>query len=266
MQILNGPTAPAASNGQNATSTTPALTASKTIKTLTAVFDLKIYPRQLPAFRGAVAELAGWQNDLFHNHKGDDGLYARYPLIQYRIKNGRAAIFAMQEGVAALQDFLMSGHTTLKMQGRYYPMAVLRMAKQDYELRLAESPQAYKLFKWLPLNPENYGAWQQCSDLVERIHLLERILSSQLVGFCACMDWRAPERVAASIQHLQLMEKVKAFNVQMLSFNITYTSNLVMPEGIGLGKAVSHGFGWQVPAAYSFGAEGFDGKDKKHGP
>lgn len=252
MQTLNGHSTPITK--------LEAKPSAATIQTLTAQLDLKIYPRQLSAFRGAVAELAGWHNDLFHNHDGDEGLHARYPLIQYRIKGGRAAIFALQDGVASLQEFLMSGHTTLKMQGRYHPLAITRMVKQEHQLYLADRPQTYKLFKWLPLNPDNYAAWQQCADLVERVQLLERILSSQMVGFCASMDWQAPERIGASIQHLQLMEKVKAFNVQMLAFNITYTSHLVMPEGIGLGKAVSHGFGWQVPAAYNFGEGGFKEK------
>jgi len=32
----------------------------------------------------------------------------------------------------------------------------------------------------------------------------------------------------------------------MQAFDIQYSSNLLLPDGIAFGKAVSHGFGWQL--------------------
>lgn len=261
MQIITSPTPSHTSETETTTIPAPAAISETVpialpITSLLATFDLRLFPRQLAAFRGAIAELAGRQNDLFHNHKEDgDGVENRYPLIQYRTRGDRAAILALQEGVPALQEFLMSGHTTLKMEGRYHPLGIVSMMKEQHSLHIADKPQTFKIFKWLPLNPKNYAQWQQCADLVERIRLLERILSSQLVGFCDSMGWHAPEHVSASIQHLQLMEKVRLFDVPMLSFNITYTTRLLLPPGAGLGKAVSHGYGWQVPSAFQFDTE-----------
>ncbi len=42
-----------------------------TIRTLYLHFDLPLFHRQIPQWRGAFAELAGVENDLFHNHKNE---------------------------------------------------------------------------------------------------------------------------------------------------------------------------------------------------
>ena len=43
--------------------------ANKTsLHTLLVHFDLRLHPKQLSRWRGAVAEDAGWNKDAFHNH------------------------------------------------------------------------------------------------------------------------------------------------------------------------------------------------------
>ena len=44
------------------------------------------------------------------------------------------------------------------------------------------------------------------------------------------------------------MKKVRLHGNPMIAFNITYDANVLLPSGIALGRGVSTGFGWQVPA------------------
>lgn len=254
------------------------------IRTLQVSFDLPIFPRQIPQWRGAFVEFAGIENDLFHNHKNDEfdlktelemmeasdpsqistsqepvasstppillsssTYHYRYPLIHYRMKRNHAAIFAINDGIEALQATLSSRSWRINWEGEPRQLQITGMEMNEYYLRMLARPKTYRLYKWLALNEENYKAWLACDNLVERIQLLERILNSHLLAFARSVGWRLPERLEVSIQNIQQVSKVRCHNTPLLAFNVTYTANALLPPHIALGKAVSHGFGWQRP-------------------
>lgn len=259
-----------------------------TIRTLSIHFDLPLFPRQIPQWRGAFAEFAGAENDVFHNHKNDllftmdhlpteaqegsawkDGQWSidngqsamdndpfsmgnesyhyRYPHIQYRAYQGKASIFAINDGIEAVQSVLSNNAWHINWEGAQRPLQVTGMQMQEYTLRLLSRPKTYHLYKWLALNAENYEKWQQCAGLVDRIALLERILTSHLIAFAGSVGWRVPERLEVCLQHIQSIDTIYYHQIPLLAFNVSYTVNALLPPHIALGKAVSHGYGWQVP-------------------
>ncbi|MCB9051335.1 MAG: CRISPR-associated endonuclease Cas6 [Lewinellaceae bacterium] len=223
-------------------------TPAEPIRTLSLSFDLPIYSRQIPQWRGAFIELAGFADDLFHNHdNAKDGYRYRYPLIQYRMRKGKAAIMAINEGVDALQRVLASTDWKINWEGKPLALKIEGLHMDEHYLRMLAQPKQYKLYKWLALNQENYERWQQCRNLAERSALLENILAGQILGFCTAMGYRLPERLEANLQHLQFMQQVRTFGNPMIAFNVSYDANVLLPAHIGLGRSVSHGFGWQVP-------------------
>jgi len=254
------------------------------IRTLQVSFDLPIFPRQIPQWRGAFVEFAGIENDLFHNHKNDEfdlktelemmeasdpsqistsqepvasstppillsssTYHYRYPLIQYRMRRNHAAIFAINDGIEALQTTLSSRSWGINWEGEPRQLQITGMEMNEYHLRMLARPKTYRLYKWLALNEKNYKAWLACGNLVERIQLLERILNSHLLAFARSVGWRLPERLKVSIKNIQQVSKVRCHNTPLLAFSVTYTANALLPPHIALGKAVSHGFGWQRP-------------------
>lgn len=252
------------------------------IRTLSLSFDLPLYTREIPQWRGAFAELAGVENDLFHNHKNElaftiehlpfteaqetgaledapsspengqwnlvnNQYHYRYPFIHYRIQKGQASIFALNDGIEAVQSVLSNNAWRIHWEGTPRPLLITGMQMQEYTLRVLPRPKTYKLFKWLALNAENYEKWQQCNSLVERIALLERILAAHILAFAGSVGWQLPERLEVNLQNLQRIETVRCHGIPMLAFNVSYTANVLLPPHIALGKAVSHGFGWQVP-------------------
>lgn len=62
------------------------------------------------------------------------------------------------------------------------------------------------------------------------------------------MGYRLPERLEVNLHEIQFMKKVRLYGNPMIAFNITYDANVLLPSGIALGRGVSTGFGWQVPA------------------
>lgn len=220
---------------------------TKLLRTLTLSFNLPIYARQIRQWRGAFIEMAGWENDYFHNHIDAEKVHYRYPVIQYRIHKRNAAIFALNEGVDALQEVLAKHDWTINWEGSERALMIEDLRMQEHYLRMCARPLTYKLFKWLPLNQENYQRYQECRNMVERIILLERILGSNLIALCASLDWRLPERLEVSIQHIQQVETVNYHGIPMLAFNLSYNANILLPPQIAIGRSVSHGFGWQQP-------------------
>lgn len=218
-----------------------------TIRTLSLTFTHPLYARQIPQWRGAIIEMGGWENDLFHNHRGDDGYHYRYPRIHYRQHKGHAALFGINEGVDALQQVLATQDWQINWEGKPTPLQIQDLRMNEHHLRMLAQPKAYKVFNWLPFNDTNYQAWKECRNLVERVQLLERILAAHIIAFLASVEWRLPERMEISLQHIQQAKQVKFHGVPMLAFNISFTSNVLLPPGIAFGKAVSHGFGWTKP-------------------
>lgn len=216
------------------------------IRTLSLTFDLPIYPRQIPQWRGAFIEMAGLGSTLFHNHNGGEGYHYRYPLIQYRVYRGKASILAINEGVQAVQQALSENTWELNWQGLRQNLNIEDMRLDEHALRMTSRPKHYNLYKWLALNQDNYQRWQKCKNLIERIQLLEEVLVGHILSFCTAMSFQLPERLEVNLQNMQLLEKVRCHEVEVLAFNVSYSANINLPRGIGLGKSVSHGFGWQV--------------------
>lgn len=219
------------------------------LRLLHLTFNLPLYPRQLAQWRGAFVEMAGWDNDWLHNHDGEKEAYHyRYPLVHYRAWHGKAAITAINEGIEAVQEALAASSWDITWEGAPKTLQVEGLNMKEHHLRMLPRPKTYQLFKWLALNQENYERWQREKSLVRRAAMLENILAGQILGFCSAMGWRLPERLEVNLQDIQFMQKVRCFGNAMVAFNVRYDANVLLPSGIALGRGVSHGFGWQVPA------------------
>lgn len=216
------------------------------LKQLALTFNLPIYPRQIKQWRGAFIEMAGWTDDLFHNHKGEDGYHYRYPLIQYRVMDKKAAIMAIGDGVEVLQKVLSDQDWEINWQGEKVRLQIHDLRMQEHALRWSRTPKTYRLFRYLPFKTENYERWKACTNLTERVNLLESIITGHLLGYARAMDWPVDETIKVDLQYIQLMEKVRYHETHLLAFNLTYSCNLALPEGIGLGRGISHGFGRQI--------------------
>lgn len=219
------------------------------LRTLLLQFNLPLYTRQLPQWRGAFIEMAGWTDDRFHNHRNDRGdLRYRYPLIQYRVRRRKAALFAVNEGVEALQGVLASSDWQLPWRGQTQPLMVEDLRMQEHELTLTDRPRTYKLYKYLALNNENFERWRRADGLIERTQLLERVLRGHLLSCMWGLGWAGDQPVQVRILEMRKTQYVPFKGRQQLAFDLVYTANVALPPQIALGRVVSHGFGWQAPA------------------
>ena len=171
----------------------------------------------------------------------------RYPLIQYRVQQGKAAIFALNDGVQALQQVLATSDWNVNWNGQKRHLQIEELRTKTHQLEVQKTAEAYKLYDWIALNQENYEEWQNCANLVQRIQLLERLLRNHLMVFCYGMDWKPTQKVEVSIQNIEEMYALDLYDARVLAFTIEFKTNLTLPPYVALRQSSSQGFGKTRP-------------------
>lgn len=217
---------------------------AKHIKVLTLRFNTDIAAWEIPLFRGAVLNAIGSDVDiLYHNHAADNGYRYSYPLIQYKRLGGKAAIVCVEEGVDSIGQFLMAQQPEIVLGERAAKLEMASVRPQNVLMQTWQSNFDYRLQHWLPLNSENYRRYQELESLTERIALLESILKGNLLSMCKGLGIYLSEELRVSITRLSDPHLVKVKGIRVMSFDVDFRSNLSLPDGLGIGKNASLGYG-----------------------
>ncbi|MEZ5038506.1 MAG: CRISPR-associated endonuclease Cas6 [Saprospiraceae bacterium] len=218
-----------------------------TLRLLSLSFNLPLQPRDIPQWRGAWAQLAGRQNDLFHNHDGETAYHYRYPLVQYRVQGQRAALVAFNEGIEAVQRVLAAKDWVIQWKGAPFELRLEDLQLREPQLSFVESPLKYRIRCWLPFSQKNFDKWLAAEALLEQVALLNGILVGQLLCFFSGMGWQVPQRLEADILSIDRVGKVEVHGTMRPTFEVTFRSNVALPAYLALGKAVALGFGQTSP-------------------
>lgn len=215
---------------------------SKNIRLLTVSFDFELDYNDIHRFRSAVIETTRRKNDLFHNHSPNGSIY-RYPLIQYKRLNKKAALLCIEEGIEGLQDFFVATDWKLDIGDKRQPVKVENLRVRQHRIGVWEKSFRYNISRWLPLNQENYRKYHQLEDFGQKITLLEKILLANILSFLQGINLYVEEKIEVKITEIlaQRIERYK--NQDMQAFNLNFETNVSLPNYIGLGKGSSSGFG-----------------------
>lgn len=220
-----------------------------TISSLSATFDTPLEKHQISDFRKKVWSFVGMGNDLFHNHKLENGRIVgnlqRYPLIQFRTYKGCANIWAVNEGVPALRALVENPH--------FLPLKDSLVAQHDFEIAVLplQEKRLYKLFGYVPFDKDNYRAYKQADTMQQRIALLEKVLTSHLVLFAYGVGWNLAkdtpiEVVLHDITHIGRAPYTVASTQERLeytAFDVSFYVNMVLPDQAGIGNLKALGYG-----------------------
>lgn len=215
----------------------------KKIKLLTVTFDTEIRDFEIPAFRGAVVDKVGRDNILFHNHLDDDKLLYKYPLIQYKTINRKPAIQCIDLGVDEIHKFFEKNSWDLIISDRKLEMKILRLDMNQFTMQVWDKLFNYSIRNWIALNKQNYETYLTIDGLAEKVALLEKILTANILAFAKGINWTVDKPIIVKIKTLSETRDVKLKGRTVLGFNVMFASNVFIPKYIGLGKSVSLGFG-----------------------
>ena len=204
-------------------------------------FSPSITMSELPKFRGAVIAAAGKDNTLFHNHT-DEGFAYRYPLVQYRVMGGKAAMLCLNDGIEQMQS-LLGGSFLMQPQhfaGRTEQIVVEDLRVNEFELCFLEQPVRYHISHWLAFNQENYRQWQALATDEERVAKLNALLVGNIISFAKGVGWQLEERVEINIDFATIGTRYTNYKgKRLVAITAEFDANLFLPRGIALGKGVS---------------------------
>ncbi|GAB4499692.1 MAG: hypothetical protein OHK0019_37130 [Saprospiraceae bacterium] len=206
--------------------------------------DYALRAGEVPAFRRFVNLFVGQDNDLFHNHEAPGKYRYRYPLVQYKSLDRKATLVGLADaGVGALNALLE--HPEFRERCIEWIGEQFAVTEQITDTLLLNTAPVhnYRLQNYIALNEKNLADWQNNQSLPARSALLERCIVGHILKFCSAIQWLLPPK---SLQ-VELLDyrshKTTAFDNPFLAFDVLFRTNITLPEHIGLGKAVSHGFG-----------------------
>ncbi|MEY4926580.1 MAG: hypothetical protein RI894_1016 [Bacteroidota bacterium] len=218
------------------------------IRILTVVFVGDIARSELSAFRGAMAEKAGLEHELFHNHNNAEGAatgyHYRYPLIQYKLLGKQPTLVCVNEGIEGLQVFFGQADWTLTMRGRPIALRIADMQLQTFSPSVAAGLQhRYRLVDWQALNQKNYADYKVLDGLVAQTAFLQKKLIGCIIAFASGIDWFIETPIEVIITGFAAHSRNYKQKTAVMTFDVQFKTNVQLPLGIGIGKGASLGFG-----------------------
>ena len=213
------------------------------VPSLTIRFNTPIRHSELPLFRGAVIAALPHDSVLFHNHLGD-GLRYSYPLIQYKQLGGKAAIVCIGKGTESVWELFAGNHFDMRLGARNVVATVMSIDDTSTDITIDNNtPHKYRLRRWLPFNQDNYQHYLATESLSARIDQLNHILTGNVLAMLKGIGIILKEQLQVDITSMAESKIIRYKDIKLLSLDATFTTNIVLPEYIGLGKHVSLGYG-----------------------
>ena len=208
--------------------------AVKRLKYLRVEFEGEIRPHEIPAFRGAVVDKVGQERDVFHNHNKPTGYIYRYPLVQYKSIRKQPSLLCIDYGVEEIHHFFQNKDWSLEISGRKLNMHISRLDMKQYNLQAWDKLFHYNIRNWIALSQDSYRDYQAFENLADRIRFLETKLVGNILSFAKGVDWHVDKQIEAHIKELRDPRWVSLKGKKVLGFNLDFTSNVFLPNFIGL--------------------------------
>lgn len=198
--------------------------------------------------RGYIGNLFKEYSPLLHNHLADGSLRNQYPLVQYKVVDQKPFIIGIGEGAGLLTELFLK-LKELVLEDRTYPIHHKNIVSSTHQFTLGSDLYTYT-FKnpWMSLNQTNHARWLQ-SDEEQKQQLLKRILVGNILSFLKGVGIHVKEQILCNL-NVKAQTTTGFKDQQMLAFSGSFVSNIDLPDYVGLGKAVSRGYGTLTKAMH----------------
>lgn len=207
-------------------------------------FAQPIFPYDIPKFRAAVIEKTERKAALFHNHKDNQQVFYRYPLIQYKVTQKKASIICLESGTDDIHHLLQHRNMELRIGQHIHTFEVEDVDLHYHQVQTWQTTFEYSLLNWLALNQKHLAIWQSLEgDETAQLNLLTSILKGNILAFAKGIDWWIAEQVTLTITKIKQLKPLTFKRKEMLAFTLNFKTNVSLPNYVGLGKGSSIGFG-----------------------
>lgn len=202
--------------------------------------ELYLKTRDAHKLRGFFGDYFKEHSPLLHNHMGNGELRYAYPLVQYKVIEKIPYLIGINQGSELLIAlFTKIGH--LNINGENININNKRIKNFIVNTGTEDDLHQYQFMTlWMGLNQENYKVYSSLDEKDKSAKLI-RVLKGNILSFFKGIGYFEEKKI---LMTLKLSPKSTLFkNKRMIAFYGGFTSNVLLPDLIGLGKAVSRGFG-----------------------
>lgn len=193
--------------------------------------------------RGAIAA-AFTTDNWFHQHATNGQPLYRYPQVQYRWHGGHGLIIGW---LTAAERLLALPWLDLEL--RLGAATAVRISDVRLETRhapfgIGERLRHYRFVSPVLLfNQRVYAAYRTMTTAPQRQAERDRLLVANLLIALRGLGIHFPERLYATFTQCTTVS-CHYKRQELIGVQGEFVSNALLPNGLGIGHAVSHGFGW----------------------
>ena len=204
-------------------------------------FERHLSPGEATHLRGHFASVFT-EEEMLHHHRRDGSLIYAYPRVQFKVIDRTAHLVGLAEA-GELVERLWREVESARLGQEELPVLEATLLRRRELLGECTEPVEYRFVNpWLGLNQENHSRYQRARTDAERQALLERVLIGNCLAVAKAFGHRVEGRVTADARRLR--PRTCRFKEQpMVGFEGLFRMNFRLPNGIGIGKSVSRGFG-----------------------
>ena len=183
-------------------------------------------------------------NDLFYKRLVSGNPYC-YPVVQFKRINGYATIICIGEGTESIGGFFSSANERINPGEKKAALEIETVKAEKTLIQTWESNFTYTIRKYLPLSNDSYAEYQKIDEINGSYAFIAQILKANISLFAKSIGIHLDREISCIIRELEekAKAKVKYKNHTFVSFDLKFKTNVSLPNYIGLGIGVSHGFG-----------------------
>lgn len=206
--------------------------------------NVYLRPSQIHKLRGFIGNMFR-DHDLIHNHDAETGkLIYRYPLIQFKVLDRIPTVIAVTDDAVKLFSRLFLELDQVVIDGITIPVFEKDLRIETAELGYTHDTCAYQFVSpWLALNQKNYFRYEAGKTSAEKASVLKKALIGNILSMSKNLGiWlEKDQQIYADIRVEETPVKLKGKS--MSGFTGFFKTNFLIPDGLGIGKSVSRGFG-----------------------
>lgn len=205
--------------------------------------EINLQTRDAHKLRGYFGNIFKEHSPLLHNHFESGELRYQYPLVQYKVLDGIPHLVAIEDGARLLTQLFLQ-IKEMKVNEEQYTIRSKNIKSEMVKVGYSEELLEYQFQTlWMGLNQDNHNKYISEKDTDKRKSMLNKIITGNVLSFLKNMNvFLEPDQKLLVKSNLN-EKKTQFKNRQMMAFAGGFIINAHLPTGIGLGKAVSRGFG-----------------------
>ena len=190
-----------------------------------------------------LAVTARWKDrEALHGHGPDGNSLYRLPPVRY-LPSEAPRVIGVTEGIDVLAEIYDSLGETLVVRGRTFTITATELRDRMVKVGISNDLREYhSQSTWLALNQDRYKEYVRTGQDRKRREILERTFVGNLLSLSKGVGYTVPERIMVRI-HRWRERDIQVKGMPLLGFDVTLTTNFVLPAEIGVGRHAALGFG-----------------------